>query len=191
MNIWIARHGQTELNRENRMQGLTDAPLNETGILQAQRRRSQIGDIHFDAVYASPLKRAITTAGILGDVNEEEIIIDPRIIEVDFGKYERVKFSRLGPFFSLYWAFPEIFPRPKSVEAPSSMIQRGHGFLKELEEKDYENVLVVCHGGIMRALSGYFEDLKNGIKWKPKPQNCEIRVYESLQGKHRFLRNYL
>ena len=66
MIIWIARHGQTELNRKNLMQGRTDAPLNEKGIAQAKQSRKNIGDVHFDAVYASPLKRAIVTGGTRG-----------------------------------------------------------------------------------------------------------------------------
>ena len=54
----------------------------------------------------------------------------------------------------------------------------------------YENVLIVCHGGIIRSLCGYLEDRKNGIKWRPKPNNCEIRVYESNRGKHTFIETF-
>ena len=50
MKIWIARHGQTDLNRDKRMQGLTDCPLNEKGIMQARQSRKNIGDVYFDAV---------------------------------------------------------------------------------------------------------------------------------------------
>ena len=42
-------------------------------------------------------------------------------------------------------------------------------------------------GGIIRALRGYLEERKNGIKWRPKPKNCEIRVYEYKNGRHKFL----
>ena len=63
-------------------------------------------------------------------------------------------------------------------------------FSKELEKKNYENVLIVCHGGIIRSLCGYLEDRKNGIKWRPKPNNCEIRVYESNHGKHAFIETF-
>ena len=66
----------------------------------------------------------------------------------------------------------------------------GQSFLKELEKKNYENVLIVCHGGIIRSLCGYLEDRKNGIKWRPKPNNCEIRVYESNRGKHTFIETF-
>ena len=88
MKIWIARHGQTRLNKMRLMQGRTDEPLNETGIAQAKAAREKIGDIKFDAVYSSPLNRAIVTGSIIGNVDRSEIIIDDRLIEADFGKYE-------------------------------------------------------------------------------------------------------
>ena len=62
MKIWITRHGQTKLNKEHLMQGRTDEPLNETGFSQAKAARKMIGDVTFDAVYASPLRRAVDTA---------------------------------------------------------------------------------------------------------------------------------
>lgn len=65
MEIWITRHGCTNLNEKNLMQGRTDEPLNEIGIQQAREARKRIGNITFDAVYSSPLERALLTASIL------------------------------------------------------------------------------------------------------------------------------
>ena len=172
------------------MQGLTDEPLNETGIQQAKEARKKIGDIHFDAVYASPLQRAIQTASIIGNVDQKDVKIDSRIIEVDFGDYELRNYFKLGLKMTSYWTFPELLPNPNSVESVKSMVKRSQSFLKELEKKNYENVLIVCHGGIIRSLCGYLEDRKNGIKWRPKPNNCEIRVYESNHGKHTFIETF-
>ena len=90
---------------------------------------------------------------------------------------------------TLYWAFPEIFPAPPTVETNASMTERSRSFLKELEACSSENVLVACHGGILRALCGYMEDRENGIKWRPKPHNCEVRIYESGEDGHHFLRS--
>lgn len=190
MKIWITRHGQTNLNKKKLMQGLTNEPLNSVGIEQAKKGRANIGDIKFDAVYASPLDRAITTASIIGNVSMEEVIIDERIIETNFGKYEKRHYALMGIPMTLYWALPELFPAPKTVETIASMTERSQSFLKELEQKEYENVLIVCHGGIIRALCGYLADKANGIIWRPKPHNCEIRVYESINGKHKFLTSY-
>lgn len=187
MKIWITRHGQTDLNKEHLMQGRIDKPLNQTGIEQAKSIRKMIGDVTFDAVYASPLDRAITTASIIGNIKKDQVIVDSRIIETDFGKYDCKKYTGMGPRMTLYWALPEVFPAPPTVESVASMVQRSSDFLKELEQKNYENVLVTCHGGIIRALKGYLEDRPNGIKWRPKPKNCEVVIYEALDGKHHLL----
>ena len=71
MKVWITRHGQTDLNKKQLMQGVYDEPLNETGIAQAEETRKKIGDMKFYAVYCSPLKRAKKTAMIIGGVSEE------------------------------------------------------------------------------------------------------------------------
>ena len=189
MKIWIARHGQTDLNKKKMMQGRTDCPLNEKGLEQARQSRRNIGDIHFDAVYASPLKRAQQTAAIIGNVDISEIIVDPRIIETDFGVYEKRRYYAMGLPMTFYWALPKIFPVPPTVERIESMKERATSFLCEVESKDYENVLVACHGGIMRALCGYLDEAPDGLRWK-RMKNCEIRVYEYKDGKHTFLKSY-
>jgi broad specificity phosphatase PhoE len=190
MRIWLTRHGQTDLNKKRLMQGLTDAPLNQTGIEQAKAARSAIGDVKFDAVYASPLIRAVRTAEIIGNVETDQVIIDKRIIEVDFGRYEKKHYLRMGPSMSFYWIFPERIKAPETVEPISSMIARSREFLQDIEKKDYEDVLVVCHGGIIRALCGYLEGRPSGIKWRPKPENCEIRLYESKGDGYQYIKSF-
>lgn len=189
MKIWITRHGQTDFNKKHLMQGRTDAPLNERGIQQAQEARAKIGDMHFDAVYASPLQRAKKTASIIGNVPEDEIIVDDRLIEVDFGRYELHRYELLGPKMTFYWLLPEFLPSPATVEPLSSMIARSSSFLQDLEQKDYDNVLVVCHGGIMRTLCGYLKQSPKGIMWRPKPHNCEIRVFDTRNKDHPMIRD--
>ncbi|MCR4868736.1 MAG: histidine phosphatase family protein [Lachnospiraceae bacterium] len=191
MKIWIIRHGQTKLNAQHLMQGCYDEPLNEVGIQQAKETRKRIGDIHFDAVYSSPLQRAKATACIVGDITEDKLIVDERIKEVNFGDYELCPYDKMGLKMSLYWALPEIFPAPRTVETVKEMVARTSDFLKELEQKDYENVLVACHGGIMRPLSGYLTNKRNGLLWRPRPTNCEIRVFESIHGQHRMIENII
>lgn len=188
MNIYLVRHGQTNLNKAHLMQGLTDEPLNERGLEQAKKLNSLIGNISFDAVYASPLGRAINTGAIAAGVDTDDVITDERLIETDFGRYEKRPYALLGIPMSLYWAFPEIFKAPYSVETVEHMVERASSFLAELEGKNYENVLIAGHGGIMRALNGYLLNKKNGIKWRPKMKNCEVRVYEVNAGKRKLLK---
>ena len=191
MSIWLTRHGQTNLNKQHLMQGRTDEPLNETGRAQARAARAQLGDMHFDAVYASPLQRAIETGAIIGDVPMDEVIIDERLIEADFGRFEKKGYTKMSLPMSLYWAMPELFPCPEKdgVESIASLVARSRSFLDELEQKNYAHVLIACHGGIMRALSGYLMDKKRGIYWRPKPKNCEIRVFRAEDGKHEYIKD--
>ena len=171
------------------MQGRTDAPLNLIGIAQAHKSRQNIGDVKFDAVYASPLKRAQLTGSIIGNVDMKDIIVDERLIETDFGKYEKCKYYLMGPTMTAYWMFPKIFPKPSTVESLERMKERAVSFIKELETKEYDNVLVACHGGIMRALCGYLDEAPDGLRWQ-RAKNCEIRVYEYKDGHHTFLKSY-
>ena len=193
MKIWLTRHGQTDLNKAHLMQGRSDIPLNDTGIRQAQAMRQQLLTRHpglvFDAVYASPLIRAVVTGSVIGGIPTSEVIIDERIIEADFGRFEKKKYYLLSPAMTLYWSMPEIFPAPRGVETIEEMIARSHAFLKELEQKEYHNVLVACHGGILRVLTGYMENSANGIRWRPRPHNCEVRVYECLDGTRELVEN--
>lgn len=195
MKIWLTRHGQTNLNKAHLMQGRTDEPLNASGILQAETMRKILEKdnpgLVFDAVYSSPLERAKKTASIIGAVPVSELIVDERLIETDFGKYEKRNYALMGPVMTLFWLCPEVFPAPSTVETIPSMIRRSHGFLQELEQKEYRNVLIACHGGIMRVLSGYLADAPKGFKWRPKPHNCEVRVWEAEGGKHTWVKKYM
>lgn len=191
MKIWLTRHGQTQLNKDGLMQGLTDEPLNELGVAQAESMNVLLHGVRFDRVYSSPLKRAVKTASIVAGISEDEIIKDDRIVEVNFGDYELKPYKHLGLKMSAFWLLPELVPAPKSVETIKEMAERSSAFMKDVEKEGGENILIVCHGGIIRALVGYLEGRKNGIKWRPRPLNCEVRVYEYRNGKYHFVESKL
>jgi len=89
MRLYFARHGQTDWNLQDRVQGQADIPLNDTGIRQAKSLHKQIKaqGLEFDAVYASPLSRVLTTAKI-AIADRYNIIIDDRLKERAVGQFE-------------------------------------------------------------------------------------------------------
>ena len=93
----------------------------------------------------------------------------------------------MGLPMNLYWLLPEVCPAPKTVESTDQMIARVRSFFEDLEKKDYDNVLIACHGGIIRVIRGYLEGAKKGYVWRPRPKNCEIRVYESCEYGYRII----
>ena len=65
--LYLVRHGETDWNRDRRIQGSTDIPLNETGRLQARRTGTLLARRSWDAIITSPLSRAAETAAIIAD----------------------------------------------------------------------------------------------------------------------------
>ena len=82
------RHGVTDWNRQGRFQGLTDIPLNDEGIAQAQAAVRRLRDIRLDYVVSSPLIRAVKTAEIIAAASGKPVAIDAGLIECDFGSFE-------------------------------------------------------------------------------------------------------
>jgi probable phosphoglycerate mutase len=83
----IARHGETDWNRDRRWQGHADPPLNDLGREQARALAARLGSGPPDAVYSSDLARARETAEIVGAELGREVRLDPRLREVDVGEW--------------------------------------------------------------------------------------------------------
>ena len=88
MELYIVRHGKTYWNNEKKIQGWADIELTESGRQVAYDSAEGMKDIHFDAIYSSPLKRAYETACILKGTRELPIVVDERIKEIGFGVLE-------------------------------------------------------------------------------------------------------
>ena len=153
MNIYVLRHGQTNLNIQNKFQGRVDTELNETGIKQVQESKSELEKINFDFVFVSPLKRAIATAKI---VTNNKLIIDERIIERSFGSLE----GKLG--IPDYEEKKELY----GIESIEEMKIRIYNFLDELRDKysKMNNILIVTHEAVAQVINSYFcniDDIKS------------------------------
>ena len=89
MKIYYVRHGQTDLNLAQKMQGGgTEKELNETGISQAYNTKKELESVKYDLVICSPMKRAKQTAEIINKGRDIPIITDERIRERKLGDYE-------------------------------------------------------------------------------------------------------
>ena len=127
--IYLIRHGQTDYNRQFRLQGRSDIPLNRLGLAQARAAHEALRGVHFDAVYASPLRRAVDTACIVSGWPEEKIELDPRLIEIGFGIWEGSDFRTLGPAGTAFFETPQNYTPPQGGESLDSVLRRTGGFL--------------------------------------------------------------
>lgn len=174
--IYLVRHGQTELNQKHRLLGRTDVPLNETGISQAQAVAAlfQKNSVVFDAVYSSPLKRAVQTAKILAP--NAPVITDERLIEMDYGPFEGMNLHRPSvkviPFF-LDFAHT---PAPEGMEPLESVKERTLAFLQEFCCTD-ETILISTHAIAMKGILENLTPSSNGSYWSKHIGNCEIYAF--------------
>src|SRR5690242_21947015 len=84
--LLLARHGETDWNRDGRWQGWADPPLNETGREQARELADQLRTTPYEAVYWSDLKSAHETAVIVAEPHGVPVVVDPELREIDIGE---------------------------------------------------------------------------------------------------------
>lgn len=91
MILYLMRHGQTDWNAEEKVQGWNDTPLNETGAEQARAAAGKLGGEKIETIYASDLKRARKSADIVSGILDLPVHYTKRLREMNFGKAEGLK----------------------------------------------------------------------------------------------------
>lgn len=158
----LIRHGQTDWNAADRMQGTSDIPLNDVGREQARTAVEVLRGSQWDVIVSSPLKRARETAQIIADGLDLELGRSyDLLIERAYGEGEGLTKEELEQ----KWPNSPTYP---GLESLDSVVERGIAALDQVSA-DYENkkVIVVCHGTIIRytlsKLAGRdFDHILNG-----------------------------
>lgn len=190
MRIYVIRHGETDANKNGMLQGRIDEPLNDYGVKLAKITGENMKGIKFDVCFSSPLNRALNTAKIVleeSDNKDCEIITDERLIEINMGEYEGKRF-RPGenevPAYKLLlfkWNAFLVGRFPKG-ETAREVCQRTQNFLKELCQKDYENVLVSMHGCSLRGMLNCLYKNKFNYWQTGVPLNCAVSIIDVIDG---------
>lgn len=149
MLLTLVRHGETEWNRERRIQGSTDIPLNETGRLQAVMAAELLRRRAWNAVYTSPLSRAAETAEVIArELGMRAPTPVAELVERHYGEAEGLSDTELAVRFPDGADVPGREPREQltvRVLSALSAIAQDH---------PDEAVIVVSHGGVIRAVLG-------------------------------------
>src|SRR5262249_22318433 len=142
--LLLARHGETDWNRDGRWQGWADPPLNETGRSQARALAEQLRTIPFHAGYSGDRRRALGTAGIVAGSHAVTVGADPGLREIDIGSWSGLTRPEIDERFGGELVDGESrAAHQERVLAAVERIARAH---------PGERILIVTHGGTMRAL---------------------------------------
>ena len=182
MEVYIIRHGKTDWNKECRFQGAKDIPLNEEGREAARKLGERLKDVHFDAVFSSPLSRAYETACIVARSAEKCDLLT----EISFGEFEGVPFDEwmnTDEPRKYFFDKPGLYVPPKGGETFESGCERAEKFIQTVLEPYYKKnpdarIMIVAHGAILAALMCVLENRGIDNFWgQGLKGNCEETIY--------------
>lgn len=180
--VVVVRHGETDWNRNGRMQGWAPVPLNETGREQAAAVGEWLaGEFDVDRVLSSDLLRTKqTTEHILERLGDRPVDYEPHWRERDLGVYQGLTYGDVEERFSDFGlsedAHEAAHAMPESGESLEDVAERVTGrFDRLLAEHDGETVLVVTHGGPLHVLLGYVKEMDLRESFQAHYQaNCAV-----------------
>lgn len=187
MNIYIIRHGETLSNKKGQYYGRLDIPLNENGLRQMEALKPCLSQIDFQGVYSSPSSRTLESLKLCGDHLYQQVQIDHRLGELDFGEFEGKTYkeiTQLYPEEAEIWAKDWKYFCPPFGESFVSFYKRVTQFFEELLTRDQENILIMAHSGVIKAIYCYVLQNNLDLYWHFTCHNGKINIikyeYENL-----------
>lgn len=179
MELYFIRHGETDYNKEKRLQGGLDTRLNDIGKEQALKASEEIADLDIDVIISSPQKRAVDTAEIIASKIKKEIVIDENLRERSFGVLQGMLFSDI---FDRHPQFFEIIKSESAnhiegIESISEIENRVFNVIDSLKKKyKSKKVLLVSHGATARIFHKVIN--KNENYSEVEVNNCQIEKFD-------------
>jgi probable phosphoglycerate mutase len=182
--VITVRHGETDWNRDGRMQGWAPVPLNDTGREQAETTGRWLADTYdVDRVLASDLLRTReTTDLLLESIGDRPVSFESAWRERGLGVYQGLSYADVEDRFPTYGlsetAYRAVEATPEGGESFRDVASRVVGRFDELDEFGDETVLVVTHGGPLCILLGHAKGLDlTASLVNHHPDNCAVTEF--------------
>lgn len=146
--MFLARHGATSWNQEQRLQGSKDIPLAENGIKQAHILAEKLSKLSINRIITSNLQRAYQTAEIIGKRLGVGVEREEGFNERSYGKFEGRIWPEVKKELETSYESLEAYAEPFS-DFSSRIINT---FSNVLISHENQKILIVCHGGVLRVL---------------------------------------
>ena len=183
MGRWfVVRHCETEWNAQGRIQGHTDVGLSAQGVLQAKTLKKRLADLVIDAAYSSDLKRSAETARQILGQRKVPLVTTTSLREYHKGVFEGLTTEETSQ------RYPELFAAsvvkdldfaPTGGESTRQVSARMASFIAGLRERHVDdNVLIVGHGGALRAAFVALMELPLEANWRFTMANCGLSVVD-------------
>jgi len=190
-NIFLVRHGQTEWNQQNRLQGHKNSPLTEMGRKQALKTRAALLDQTIDKAYVSPLERAQDTLGIILEGRSIETTVSSNLKEINLGLWEgktREETKESHPLeYDKFWNRQDQFILDGAETYQQLQVRMTRELDAILANEQGKNILVVSHWIAIKTVIAHYTstpiseltnmpDLQNGHFLTLKQRDGRISV---------------
>ncbi len=186
--IYLIRHGHTDWNGEDRLQGSMDIELNDLGRRAAELLAERLRRERIDVIYSSPLKRAYETALIINKFHNVEIIILEELHEIRCGEFEGLYYHEIKEKFPDFWEKWRTSPRipMPGGESIEDVWKRAKKALEKVFADEREHVLISGHGAMNRMVMSAFMGIDPQTARFFKQENAALNILEA-KGNRRYL----
>lgn len=170
LEIILIRHGQTDWNRDRRVMGRRPVPLNARGRAEARRVARHLKKVPLDAIFTSPMLRAVETAQSLVDGRGLKIRLTADLAEIDYGLWVGKTFEEVmkEEAYAVYHRTPRR-AHPPGGEKMTEVLRRAVGFIEGLKKKYRKGrIAVVSHADVIKTILVHYlgMDLNNLQKFR-------------------------
>jgi len=185
--IFIVRHGETDGNQKKIYRGHWDLPLNKNGRAQVKKAGEALKPVHLDAIYTSPLKRAVETAEAVAAHQEVEPEEDESLIDIDYGEWTRLPDAEVAEKFPdqyRQWRkSPEtvLFPGGEGLPSVRARVEPA---LKTLaEEHPGQTIALASHRVPIKLLICAALGLPDSAFWQIQIDTASISALDYSDGR--------
>lgn len=184
--LHVMRHGTTDWNKEGKIQGKTDVPIDEDSINQLESIIPKLENEKYDLIISSTQKRARQTAEIINERLNITLLTNELLTERDYGEFEGKSKTEINKKYPEYKNNKIKFDIPGEEEGYSDIKKRVEEFLKYIN-KNYSNkkILIITHNAVIRTFNIIINELNDKEASKYKLQHDEIEKYKILDGQYK------
>jgi broad specificity phosphatase PhoE len=186
MEILLVRHGETQWNRELVFRGIRDIELSERGRQQAELLAKYLKRFKIDAIFSSPLSRAVQTLRPTAEALGLRVQPEEAINDLNFGLWAGLSVDQVKE------KYPDQFEKwrlnPLEMDFPegdkiSNAKVRSFNWLKRIAGGDYERIALVTHKVILKLLVLSILDAPKRAYWQIQFSTCSVSMLNTKEGR--------
>lgn len=182
----LARHGETAWNVEKIYRGRTDVNLDEVGIKQAELLGKYLSNWKLEAIYSSPVKRALDTANIIARYQKIGVHVAEGLIDFDYGEWQSLpeqEVKRLYPSLLNEWHNNPHKVRMPGGESLEDVRRRAVEVVNDVLSKYQGSVVLVSHRVVIKVLICSLLGLDNSHFWNINQDVGGITIFNYVDGR--------